>query len=630
LRALTLSSCSPPPGHPPSPLIACCTRSAAWRAHSPFAILEIGFKTPSILLAAIDAFIHADEGPRHLDHVAIEAEPPTKQALTDALTQSGLQAHPVAAALLAHWPPTGKGLHRIRLPLPGGDADARRAWFTLAIGPAQAMLPQLAAAFDAFCLDAGPGAPLTPEAARALARPMASLARPGALLWASGQPASVLAEFTARGFTPRESGPDQPPAGSAALLISTRTQARKPVDRPATATAPRHAVVVGAGLAGCACAAVLADRGWRVTVLDSADGLEGAGGGQPVVADHPHFSPDDNLLARLSHHALRLAAPWRPARRPLGRLQLAITEVERVAQVTLCARAGIDPALARVVDAVEASALSGIALPWGGLWMPGCDAVDPAELCHRWLTGSAAIEWRPRTFVAALHRAHERWHLLDGAGETLACAPVVILANAHGAAGLARLDWPGLQRLRGHSSRLRSVDLHELRCILGGPAYACPLPGGQTLVGSGFDDGGAPDPEVNAVDRNLRRLKSMLRHAATDADISDWIAASSSGGIGWRLSTPDRLPIIGALPDEAQVRAHQQRLSANDRLPLPRQPGLYGHCALGARGLLWSTLGAEVLGAAIDGGASPLPADLLRAIDPSRFLRQRLRRGQPI
>ena len=68
----------------------------------------------------------------------------------------------------------------------------------------------------------------------------------------------------------------------------------------------------------------------------------------------------------------------------------------------------------------------------------------------------------------------------------------------------------------------------------------------------------------------------------------------------------------------------------NDRLTLPTLPGLYGHFALGSRGLLWSMLGAEVLAAMIDGGASPLEGDLLQAIDPSRFVRQRLRRALPI
>ena len=106
--------------------------------------------------------------------------------------------------------------------------------------------------------------------------------------------------------------------------------------------------------------------------------------------------------------------------------------------------------------------------------------------------------------------------------------------------------------------------------------------------------------------------------------------ALRSGGVGWRFAAPDRLPMIGAIPDEARIALFHSELSRNDRLPMPLRPGLYGHFALGSRGLLWSILGAEVLAWLLDGGAPPLEADLLGAIDPARFVRQRLRRRLPI
>jgi tRNA 5-methylaminomethyl-2-thiouridine biosynthesis bifunctional protein len=97
---------------------------------------------------------------------------------------------------------------------------------------------------------------------------------------------------------------------------------------------------------------------------------------------------------------------------------------------------------------------------------------------------------------------------------------------------------------------------------------------------------------------------------------------------GWRHATPDRLPLIGALPDEADIRSDPRAFARNDRLALPTLPGLYMHAALGARGLVWSMLGAELLADLAEGCAPPIESDLIRALAPERFLRQALRRAR--
>ena len=76
---------------------------------------------------------------------------------------------------------------------------------------------------------------------------------------------------------------------------------RKPIE----AVAPGRCVVVGAGLAGAAVAASLARRGWQVTVLDAWAGAAAGASGLPVGLLAPHFSPDDNLLSRLSRSGVR-------------------------------------------------------------------------------------------------------------------------------------------------------------------------------------------------------------------------------------------------------------------------------------------------------------------------------------
>ena len=71
-----------------------------------------------------------------------------------------------------------------------------------------------------------------------------------------------------------------------------------------------------------------------------------------------------------------------------------------------------------------------------------------------------------------------------------------------------------------------------------------------------------------------------------------------TGRVAFRTATPDRMPLIGALPG---------------------QPGLYAFTGLGSRGLVWSPLGAEVLTARLCGDPMPVENELASAIAPARF-----------
>jgi tRNA 5-methylaminomethyl-2-thiouridine biosynthesis bifunctional protein len=70
------------------------------------------------------------------------------------------------------------------------------------------------------------------------------------------------------------------------------------------------------------------------------------------------------------------------------------------------------------------------------------------------------------------------------------------------------------------------------------------------------------------------------------------------------------------------------RTVAPDRLPLAGKIGenVYGLLALGSRGLIWSSLGAELIAAELEGEPLPLEGDLADALEPARFARRAARR----
>ena len=63
--------------------------------------------------------------------------------------------------------------------------------------------------------------------------------------------------------------------------------------------------VVGAGMAGAAVAASLAQRGWQVQVLEAAPALGAGASGLPVGLTAPHVSPDDNVVSRITRSGVQ-------------------------------------------------------------------------------------------------------------------------------------------------------------------------------------------------------------------------------------------------------------------------------------------------------------------------------------
>jgi tRNA 5-methylaminomethyl-2-thiouridine biosynthesis bifunctional protein len=114
----------------------------------------------------------------------------------------------------------------------------------------------------------------------------------------------------------------------------------------------------------------------------------------------------------------------------------------------------------------------------------------------------------------------------------------------------------------------------------------------------------------------LRRLQRLCAQPFVPA--ADLLRAR----VAWRCVSDDRLPLIGAVPDEAAAAG--QRCERVSRMP--RRPGLYVFSALGSRGIGWAALGAQVVASLITGAPVPLEARLLDAVDPARFFVRRATR----
>ncbi|SAK44200.1 5-methylaminomethyl-2-thiouridine methyltransferase [Caballeronia temeraria] len=528
-------------------------------------------------------------------------------------------ASPLAAELARAWPMRVAGVHRL-------EFDEGRVVLTLAIGEdIQDTLAKLWLRADAFHVEAS-GDP------RKLCKTLARFAAEDATVCANASPdlhPMLRRALASSGF---ECLPDATESRLVARFAPRWRVRRHDPPLPCEASA-REAIVIGAGLAGCAVSSRLAGRGWHVTLIDRHALCARDASGNPAGVFHPIVWRDDSVAARLTRagflYALRRWRALEDANHDLhrsgaGLLQIADTADDADALAAAIARFAYPSDYVQPMTRADASRIAGVDVARGGWFFPRGGAISPAAVCAAQIAdASARITPRMNTEVARIEHDGRIWRAFDASGDVIARAPVVVLANAHDAARLAGLYGEPTRSVRGQLTLLDRSALDPLRMPVIGEGYAVPLGADGTLIGATYDIDD-PDREIREAGHaeNIERVAGML------PDLSRVPADVRAGRVAFRCVTSDRMPMIGQLADENAARRDARQLSGAWPLDLPRTPGLYGAFAFGSRGLVWATLAAELIASQIEGEPWPIERELAEAIDPARFLLKALRHGE--
>jgi tRNA 5-methylaminomethyl-2-thiouridine biosynthesis bifunctional protein len=570
-----------------------------WRGRGAFTVCETGFGLGLNFLALWRAWRDDPQRSRTLHVVSLEAHPFARADLAALLARHAPE--PLAALgaqLAAQWPPLLPGLHRL-------EFEGGAVTLTLGLGDAQTLAPRLSARVDAYFLD-GFAPERNPHMWQApLLKALARLAAPGATVatWAcTGELRRALQEA---GFEARRA-PGY--GGKWHMTVGSVPAPGAAAGAPAVADADRHAVVVGAGLAGSGIAQSLALRGWRVTVLDAAlaQGIA-AHAGHAAAALTPVLARDDNARARLSRAgSARALARW--AGLPVGAAPTVCgtVQLERDAG-RAAALAGTLETLAfprdwvREVSRDEASALAGLPLARGGVFFGQGMLVQPDRLVPA-LLATPGVQVVPGAVARVLAEAGG-WRVLDAAGHELARADTVILANAFGAqAVLEASGWlaplPRVAQMHALAGEVTLVPAVALaggpRCVVGGEGYLLPDTGAGCVVGSTYVHG-ATQAGIGAEGQRVTLDKAAGLLGGAFPAFDALVPGTLPGWAGWRAVLPGRLPAVG---------------------PLAHAPGVWLAAGYASRGLSWSALMGDLIAARLCGEPSPLETDLAQLISP--------------
>jgi tRNA 5-methylaminomethyl-2-thiouridine biosynthesis bifunctional protein len=596
---------------------------------------ETGFGTGLNFLCAWQVFEqHAAAGAR-LHFVSVEKYPLSPDDLQRALALWP-ELKVFADQLLEQYVAIHQGFQRLTL-------DHGRVTLTLLIGDALEQLPQLDARIDAWFLDGFAPAKNPDMWTAELFAELARLAAPGASISTFTSTGWVRRLLNAAGFKMKRT----PGIGHKWEILrgeflgwpqeTPAPALDKPwFARPTPLTGERQALVIGAGLAGCASAASLAARGWQVTMLERHDDIAQEASGNPQGVLYLKLSAHGTALSqmivsgfgytrRLLEH-LQRGRDWDDC----GVLQLAFNAKEAERQAQLAAAFPAD--LLHLLDQPEAQAVAGIGLAQGGLFYPEGGWVHPPALCQ-WQAAHPQIQVLTHHDALELRKVEGRWQAWDDE-RLLADAPVVVLA---GAAEIQRFPESAelpLKRIRGQITRLAQTPQSQaLSTVVCAEGYVAPARLGEHTLGASFDfksDDLTPTTAEHL--GNLAMLKE-ISHDLVERLQADKLAPESlQGRAAFRCTSPDYLPIVGPLADTQAFTQAYAALGKDARqvpdVECPWLDGLYINSGHGSRGLITAPLSAELLAAWLDNEPLPLPRSVAEACHPNRFALRRLIRGK--
>lgn len=621
-------------------------RFAALHNGQTLVIGETGFGTGLNFLSAWQCFLEHAPAHTRLHFISVEKYPLQPDDLAKAL-ELWPELAELCEQLLQQYHAIHPGFQHFQL------ANGRIS-LTLLIGDVLAMLEQLDARIDAWFLD-GFAPSKNPEMWNAAV--FAQLAR----LSTAG---STLATFTSAGFVRRGLAAvgftmQRPPGfGHKRQMLAGQFQPAETATDPkqnaapwfarptATPLAPeqRHAIIIGAGLAGCTSAASLAARGWRVTLIEQHDKIaqEASGNAQGVL--YLKLSAHNTALSRFvlagfgytrrllaAHSAEQTVQPVLDSQdwSNCGVLQLAFNDKEQQRQAELAAH--FPDTLLRPVTAEQASQLAGIELATGGLFFPEAGWVNPPALCQL-LIQHPLITLKTSQQAVTLTQHDQEWRVHDE-DSIIASAPVVVLCNAAQVTQFSQTEHLQLKPIRGQTTQLPAQPQQPIQCVVSAKGYISPARHQQHTIGASFNFTEINSAPTLAEHRSnldlLNELSPAFKHQF-DTDSID--LTQLKGHAALRSTSNDYLPVVGPVAQQAAFMDTYAELRKNARLPLqqpcPWHKGLYVNTGHGTRGLISTPLAAELLAAWLCAEPLPVPVDLAQECHPNRFALRALMRNR--
>lgn len=615
-----------------------------------FSIAELGFGSGLNFLQVWQAWSQATERPQQLNYIAFEKYP---------LTASALQ--------LAHenWPELSSLSKQLRLVYPDHSSGCHRLCLSdnvildLYYGDAYSQLCSRArpgsAGIDAWFLD-GFSPRLNPQLWETrLFQLLAHSCHSNTTLSSYSVAGKVRKNLQSAGFTVEKLpgfarkrhmlGARLAPNHCASPIAEPRPWFTLPAPRQAhNRTKNPSALIIGAGLAGCSSAYSLAQRGWHVTLCESAAELASGASGNSQLALRCRLFKQASPIAEYFLHCflfairqfdqLALAGELHWRKSGVLQLQTALNKRQRLSGSDLSAVYAA--AVIQQASQLQASALAGTELLKSAWFYRDGGWLNPHSLCRAY-TSHPNIQLGYARRIATLSHEDGMWSAVDTNGHAVSDAvEVVIIANNYQANQFEQTSAIPLQGVRGQTTEIASnTHSEQLKLVISGQRTIFPASNNSHTVSASY----STDALDSTIDEN-ENLQNIEMASALFADTQFLPTDITGARASVRCNSSDQLPVVGPVANVAAMQsrfaalAHNARASfgvtaaESNRAPL-HHPGLYITTAHASNGLASCPLSAEYLASLINAENLPISTAATEAINPARFLIRNLKKQKP-
>ncbi|WP_349928649.1 FAD-dependent 5-carboxymethylaminomethyl-2-thiouridine(34) oxidoreductase MnmC [Acinetobacter sp. A1-4-2] len=347
----------------------------------------------------------------------------------------------------------------------------------------------------------------------------------------------------------------------------------------------RQIAIIGAGIAGLSCAWAFAQRGHQVTIYDQTAPLSG-GSGNPLALLNPKLCPieqsSDHLMTLAWQHALNHYVKFK-AFRPMQVSQLALKNADELL--------GLAEQYPKGIVATQAADQQEIETDFPSLNLLEAGAVSPHQLRDE-ILAHAQIDYQQAKITSI--QQHDKVKLF-AKENLLGEFDHVIVCTARETAQFFE-NFPMLKPIRGQVSWVNNKNhplSQDTAYSYGG--YCMQLDDEHLILGASFYPN-RDDAEILLEDHvhNYDLIHSVFpTYAQSLNDVHTW-----QGRASVRAQSQDYFPLLG-------------KMKANEEI--------YSFAGLGSKGFLFAPLCSEMLAAQILGEACPVPANLVKKLNATRF-----------
>ena len=223
--------------------------------------------------------------------------------------------------------------------------------------------------------------------------------------------------------------------------------------------------IIGAGLAACHTAHLLANRGYTVHLFDRHKKIaQGASGNLQGIL-YAKLSHRRETLGEFNLHSLLYAQTfyqtfWQAHQQHKSFYGEACGVEQREHKAYLA-----------ILD--NFTHCEWLQTNKDALYFPYCGWLNPAALCE-WLINNERIHHFQQTEIQQLQYNDKHWSLSSGSQEETASYQAVIICNAYEAKQFQQTQWLPLKSIRGQVSHIESATLNALNHVICADAYVAP------------------------------------------------------------------------------------------------------------------------------------------------------------